>query len=294
MNAIAAARRPGSVIEPRACVTVAVTEAAGFVGRRLLERLAPSDAFTVALAPRTSRLAADLVLSGPVDQGTAAEALRDADRIVHFAGPLRPERGSYREATVAGAEAIARAARRGTVRRIVFMSHVGADPSERNEYLRSLGEAERVLSGAGCELVVVRTTHIVGAPSYGGPLVEALQPGRDGVVLVPGDGRQLVAPLLLDDAVSALLAGLEDARPGTYEVAGPEEMTLEELVLRVNRIGVVVRHVPARIARLAARFLPSLPLAAVDLMLRPSLARSGTEARNLGVSLHSVRRAWAD
>lgn len=273
--------------------TVAVTGATGFVARRLLERLAGLDVFSVALTRHPGPLAARLVVKGAPGSGLAAEALEDADQVVLLAGDLRPQGESYWDGNVGTAEAVARAARRGVARRIVFLSDVGVSRPASNDYLRALAEAERILACAGCELVVFRATHVVGPPSDPGPLVEALRPRRDGIVLVPGYGTQPIAPVLVDDVVDALTAALQGGPPGTYDLAGPEEMELDDLVALVNRVGVVVRHVPARIARLAAKFLPSLPVAAVDVLLRASLGDAQETARAFGLTFRSVRRAWA-
>jgi NADH dehydrogenase len=283
-------RRPG-VAGPHG--TVAVTGATRHVARRLLERLAGLDVFSVALTREPGRLAAKLVVAGAPIESLASEALEDADQVVHLAGDLRPRGESYWDANVAAAEAVARAARRGLARRIVFLSDVGVVRPANNEYLETLAEAERILGGAGCELVVFRATHVVGPPREPGPLVEALRPNRDGIVLVPGYGTQPIAPVLLDDVVGALMAALHGGPPGTYELAGPEEMAFDDLVALVNRVGVVVRHVPARIARLAAKFVPSLPVAAVDVLLRASLGDAREAARAFGLTFRSVRRAWA-
>jgi NADH dehydrogenase len=234
------------------------------------------------------------VLAGPLDASWAQEALEDADLIVHLAGALRPGDGSYWDANVEPAAAVARAVKRGAARRILYLSYVGASVRDRNEYLRTKAEAERVLAATGRELVVLRATHIVGSPDDPGPMAEALRARGDGVVLVPGDGTQRLAPVFVDDVVSALMAGLADsAEAGTIDLAGPDEMTLEELALLVNRGQARIRHVPERLARLAALFLPSLPYAAVDLLLRPCLGDASGATRAFGIVPRSLRAVWS-
>jgi nucleoside-diphosphate-sugar epimerase len=142
-------------------------------------------------------------------------------------------------------------------------------------------------------VVVFRSTHIIGPPEASGPTADAFRARGDRPVLVPGDGSQRVAPVFLEDVVSALMAGLVRGQPGTYELAGPETMTLDELVSLLNGGLARVRHVPARVARLAARFLPSLPRAAVDLMLRDSLGDPSRAVEAFGLSLHSLRDVWS-
>ena len=77
---------------------------------------------------------------------------------------------------------------------------------------------------------------------------------------VPGDGRQLIAPLMLEDVVAAVVAATTRPQPldGTFEIAGPETMSLDRMVRTLNRGEVTLRHVPAPILRLPARVSPTL------------------------------------
>jgi NADH dehydrogenase len=200
---------------------------------------------------------------------------------------------SYRDENVETAAAVARAVKRGGTRRILFLSHAGADHDSANEYLRTKAEAERILRDTGREVVVFRSTHIVGPPDEPGPLAEAFRARGNRPVLVPGDGSQRVAPILLDDVVAALMAGLVRGTPGTYDLAGPESMTLDALVSLLNGGHTRIRHVPPRVALLAARFLPSLPRAAVALMLGDCLGDSSRAVAAFGLSLHSLRDMWS-
>jgi NADH dehydrogenase len=273
--------------------SVVVTGADGFVGRRLMAALSGAFRHTVALVRQPCHLKASRVLAGPLDATWATEALEDADLVVHLAGALQPVGCSYRDANVATAAAVAHAVRHSAVRRIVSLSNVGASVDSSNEYLRTKAEGERVLAATGRELVVLRATHVIGPPELPGPTAEAFRARGDRPVLVPGDGTQRVAPVLLDDVVSALLAALAGGPPGTYELAGPDVMTLDDFVSLLNGGLARTRHVPARVARLAARFRPSLPLAVVDLMLRESVGDSTRAVEAFGLALHSLRESWS-
>jgi nucleoside-diphosphate-sugar epimerase len=274
--------------------SVVVTGASGFVGRRLTEALAETSARTVALVGRPCHVPARRVLAGPLDASWAQESLEDADVVVHLAGALHPLGSSYWSANVETAATVAGAVRHGAARRIVFLSYVGASVHDRNEYLRTKAQAELALAATGRELVVLRATHIVGGPDDPGPMAEALRARGDGLVLVPGDGTQPVAPVYVGDVVDALMFAVRGfVEPGTYDLAGPDQMTLEALALLVNHGQARIRHVPERLARLAALFLPSLPTAVVDLMLRPCLGDAASAARAFGIVPRSLRAVWS-
>jgi nucleoside-diphosphate-sugar epimerase len=282
--------------------SLVVTGANGFVGRALLAALEPTAARVTAVVRQPARLPASRILAGPLDAPWAMDAIEAADQVVHLAGALRPET-SYWDANVQPAAVVARAVRRGVPRQIVYLSYVGASITARNEYLRSKAEAERILAATGRDLVVLRASHIVGTPEAPGPLAEALRARPDGSVLVPGDGTQQVAPVFVGDVVACIVAALAQGEagpeprtgpePGTYDLTGPDTMTLNELVALVNRGQARIRHVPERLARLAALFLPSLPAALVDVMLRPCVGGSSRAAEGFGIALRSLRALWS-
>ena len=272
---------------------VVVTGASGQVGRRMLERLRETPAHTVALARRPFSAPALRCYTGSLDSSWARDAIEEADYVVHLAGTLRPADGSYWDANVETAAAVARSLARGAARRVAFLSYVGASADSDNEYLRTKAQAEQILAGTGRELVVFRSTHVVGPFHEPGPTAQAFLARGDRPVLVPGDGQQRVAPLYVDDVVSAVLSALVRGAPGTYDLAGPDIMTLDELVDMLNGGRARIRHVPARLARLGARFIPSLPAAAVDVMLRHSVGDASRAVETFGLKLRSLREQWS-
>src|SRR4029453_3363799 len=105
----------------------------------------------------------------------------------------------------------------------------------------------------GRDLMVIRATHIIGGPDEPGPTAEALRGRACRRVLVPGGGTQRMAPVYVGDVVDALVSALSGSvDAGPCDLAGPDEMTLDELALLVNRGQARIRHVPERLARVAA------------------------------------------
>ena len=258
--------------------TIAITGANGQVGTLLQEQLAGR----VRILPLTR-----------ADDWEAAIA--EADAVAHLAGTLQPKgANSYRAANVETTERVAAAAGASPVRRIVFLSYVGADPSSDNEYLAAKGAAERILGGTAAT-TILRCVHIFGPPQRPGPFARAfIEPGR-GPVRVPGSGKQRIAPLYVGDVVEAVATALLDpeAPAGVLELAGPRDMTMDELVVALNGPQMRINHLPVPFARLTARLMPSLTPALMDLLVSNNLIGAGRPAaRALGLSLHGVEEVW--
>jgi NADH dehydrogenase len=275
--------------------SVVVTGANGQVGRALLCRLIGAPLQTVALVQGAQYVHAHRLLSGSLHAPPSAQALHEADVIVHLAGALRPQYpNTYRAANVHTTQAVAQALRHGRGRRVLFLSYVGASEASRNEYLRTKAEAERLLAATGKEVVVFRCTHIIGPPASPGPFAESLLARPNGRVTVLGSGRQLVQPVFLEDVAAALAAAIEGGPEGTYDLAGPEWMPLDELALLLNRgRDVRLRHLPALIARTLARAWPALPPAMVDVIVRDSVGEAEPAAAAFGLRLTRLGDIWS-
>lgn len=270
--------------------TIAVTGAEGQVGRALREHLHD----LIRCAPGGAAPAAVRVVPRPLEGPLARAVLERADAVVHLAGALRPDPGeSLAAANLASTRAVADAVRGDLSKRVLYLSYVGASEASSNAYLRAKAAAERALFDSGARVVVFRCTHIIGPPDSPGPTARALLAGDDRRVTVLGDGRQRIAPVYRDDVVAALSAALTAGAPGVYDLAGPDRMTLDDLVRILNRDpGVLIRHLSPIVARALGLFHPDLNPALVDLMLRDGAADPARAVSTFGLTLTSIRSVW--
>src|SRR5262249_21089406 len=258
---------------------IAVTGARGHVGGVLSRRLA--------------ELPNEVRLLGRGDD--LVEALSDADAVIHLAGTLQPVRGNtYEQANVATVRKTVEALTGSAVRRIAFLSYVGADPASANDYLRTKGEAESLLSGAGVPAVLIRSTFVYGPPDDPGPSTAPFIAHAGKAVAVIGSGTQRYAPVFVGDVADVLMrAALDPSAPaGTYALAGPDVLTVDEFVRVVNGGRVKERHLQGRLARALAHFLPTLTPALVEVMAADSLPDTTLAADVFGLNLHSIRDVY--
>lgn len=258
-------------------VTVVVVGADGLVGRAL--RLA------INRMPNRIR---------PVRRGDdLSAACRAADVVVHLAGALRP-RGpdSYRTANLDTVQRTVAAARGSGVRRIVHLSYLHADPAAGNPYLACAGRAEQALRASGVPTVIFRSAHIIGPAMELGPTAAALVARAGEPVTVLGTGRQRYAWVARQDVVGALRhAALDPGTPtGTFDLAGPEALTVDATARLLNGPAVRLRHIPPTVARLLGRVRAGLPYPLVDVLVRDCLPAGDPRrvADRFGVTLHPV------
>jgi len=235
-----------------------ITGANGHLGRRLLRRVAERSALgtgpVTRAAVRSTQAAAsvraletpsDCVVVDYRDVDALTRAAEGCHAIVHLVGILKESSGTrYREAHESTAQAIAVAAEKAGVRRIVYLSILGAKADSKNACLASKGRAEAILLGGAVPTTVLRLPMVLGP---GEPAAFALraQAMRRLVPLVRG-GASREQPIDTEDVTAAVLAAAALQTPGMgLDLAGPESLTRRELVLRaaalVNRRPSIVR-----------------------------------------------------
>ncbi len=169
-----------------------------------------------------------------------------------WSGILKQTRTNrYVDAHERACEALATAADRCGLRRIIALSILGADPASPNACLASRARADAILLRAKTPAVVIRVPMVLGA---GDPASAALERQARGpnARLVSG-GAALAQPIAARDVVASLAAALD--RPGlddvVLELAGPESLPHRELVQRAAAVlgtQVSIGSVPAALA----------------------------------------------
>ena len=275
-------------------LTIAVTGANGHVGRKLLPELRSRGYRTVALLRRSIDLPADSVVTEWMTSPEAERVLATCDAVVHLSGGLEGRSAAdFEAANTAPARRVAEAVRSGAARRIVFLSYPGADPRSSNAYLRTKGEAERVLQDTGRDVVVFRCAHMVDTPEDPGPLERAYSAESGRAVSILGNGRQRVRPILREDVVSAVAVAIERGQPGVYDLAGTEEMTADAMVTMLNAGRTVrIRHTPMWLASITGWFVPLLTPTFVAIASGDSTGDPESAVREFGLSLTPVRSIW--
>ena len=272
--------------------TVVVFGGTGFLGRRLVLRLA-AEGTPVRVAVRhpnggrSALGAADLdqvtfVRADVRDQASVAAALEGADAVINAVSTY-VEKGdvTFEAVHVQGAETVAREVVRLGVARLVLISGIGADPQSRSPYIRSRGRGELAVQQAFPDATIVRPSAMFGP---GDALFGTLANLARLLPVLPliGGGRTRLQPVYVEDVAEAVARVL--AHPGTvgrtYELAGPGVYTLRDLIgftLRVVGKRRLLMPVPFAVAEIQARlleFLPSPPLTTgqVDLLRADSVA----------------------
>jgi len=245
-------------------LSLAITGANSAVGSALLRQVVGrADIEAVGIVRRPDALAA--VPDGPAVRGAVARyddaaalgaALDGAGCVVHLAGILFESRTTrYEDANVGTTRALVDAARGAGVRRVVFISSIGADPDSPNGYFRSKGEAERVVTASGMAATIIRTPLLLGPATAGGRALVAA--ASRPTVRTLGGGAHTLRPLDVDDLCLAILHAAAEPASGIalHDLVGPTPITHRALLERMAALlghQISVRATPIWLARLGA------------------------------------------
>ena len=233
-----------------------VVGGSGFVGRHLVGALAARGA-RVTVPTRRRERAKHLILLPTVDVVEAdvrdsralAGLAAGRDAVVNLAGVLHSRRArpgeegpnhygpQFAQAHVELAQSVVAACREAGVKRLLHMSALGAGAKAPSEYLRSKGIGEQmVLAADDLAATVFRPSVIFGPEDRFLNLfawLVALFP-----VLALGSPGARFQPVYVGDVVRAFLAALDRREAGgkRYDLCGPREYTLRELLEQVCRV----------------------------------------------------------
>jgi nucleoside-diphosphate-sugar epimerase len=285
--------------------TVVVSGASGFLGSHLCRTLVARGWAVRALARRPEALAlgagvraARLDLPDAID----VDALAGADALVHAAWATRETDAARAERqNVEGMRRLVEAARRASVRRIVFVSSVAAAPDAPNAYGRTKAAAEGLLDPT--RDLVVRPGTILARG--GGGIFALMCDLMRTVHVVPlfGGGRQPLQTVHVDDVCEAIARAIERGMVGAINVAEPAPLPFRAVLkMAAARMGTRCVFVPLPFApalagvRLLERYGVPTPLRSESLLGMKGLCALpvADDLRRLDLRVRSVAESFDD
>ena len=263
---------------------VFVTGATGFVGRAVVQALRAEGCVVRCLVRRGSER--DLVGLGAIERvegdvmarRTLEEGVHGCHAVVHLVGIIRehPSVGvTFEGVHTRGTINVLEAATGAGASRFLHMSALGTRPGARSRYHTSKWAAEEAVRSSPLPWTIFRPSVIYGrGDQFVTMLARMIE--RSPVVPVIGSGRQQLQPVPVEQVAQAFARALalDGTVKQTYDVAGPEAVTLVELLDRIGmamaRRRVRKLHVPLAFVRPAARALhrvPGFPLTPDQLLM---------------------------
>jgi NADH dehydrogenase len=262
---------------------IAVLGGTGFVGRALCERLVRTGdgGGSVSVIVPTRRAAhgnrvrflpgVEVRLVDVHDDKALLRTLGDCDALVNLVAILHGSASEFERVHVALPQRLARTCTVTGLRRVVHVSALGVGGgNEPSQYLRSKAAGEAIWRSAGLDVTLLRPSVMFGAEDRFLNLFAELQAVFPLMPLAAADAQ--FQPVWVDDVAEAIVRCLQrrETIGQTIECAGPEVMTLRDIVLAAGRWSGHPRPVLAlpmalgKLQALAMELLPGTPLMSRD------------------------------
>jgi uncharacterized protein YbjT (DUF2867 family) len=219
---------------------ITVFGGSGFLGRHLVRALAKRD-YRIRIAVRRPELAGHLQPMGRVGQIHAVQAnlrypasieaaMRDSAIAINLVGVLAESgRQTFDAVQARGAETIAKAAAAAGAR-MVHVSAIGADEKSPSRYARAKAAGEKAVLSAVPSATILRPSLMFGPEDQLTNRFAALARMLPVLPLVGADTK--MQPAYVGDVATAVAEAVDGkTRPGaTYELGGPEVLTMREII----------------------------------------------------------------
>lgn len=218
---------------------VLVTGAGGFVGRHLIPQLIGMHRVKGLVRRKESippELAekVDWVLGDIADRIFMSTALRNVSVVYYLVHAMeRPSSPAQRfhDLELNWIQSLIEQCKSQGVRKVIYLSVLGADKEAKNPYFRTRFEAEELLRHSGLDFTLFRSSIVFGP---GGKSFEALVRSieRFPIVFMPGSGKTRLQPISIFDLVYYLHQALDQptANNKTLEIGCPQPVSYLELV----------------------------------------------------------------
>jgi NADH dehydrogenase len=247
---------------------VTIYGGSGFVGRYIARRMAKAG-WRVRVAVRRPNEAIFVRPYGVVgqvepvfcnirDDASVRAVMAGADAVVNCVGTFdKGGRNNFEAVQAEGAARIARIAAEEKVARLVHISAIGADLESDSLYAQTKAKGEAGVIEHFPKAIILRPSVIFGAED--GLFNRFAAMSRLGPVLPVVGAETRFQPVHVDDVAEAAVKGvLGEAKPGVYELGGPDVATFRALMDQM--LGVIHRrrlilNMPFWVARIIATLL---------------------------------------
>jgi len=218
---------------------ILLTGGTGFVGRALARQLVTAG-HSVRILLRPSQHTPNLPKGVPLEVAVASltderglrAALRGVDTIYHLAGAEQEGvRADLLGTDIKGTETLVQAATGARIKRIFFVSHLGADRASAFPVFKAKGIAEEFIRRGEVPYTIIRSGVLFGPEDHfttGLARLLHLSP----VLFVPPRVDVLLQPLWVEDLTTCLVWSLDNTETinRTYEVAGGETFNFRQVM----------------------------------------------------------------
>ena len=221
---------------------ILLTGASGFIGSHLLKRLRAESMDVRCLVRPSSvssiRATGVEIIPGDIrDPQAVRKAMGGVHTVVHLAALLRRHSDKeIAETNVKATEFLVDEAKKQNIRHFIFLSSENAMREDLEDaYAATKRQAEAVVNNGFIHSLIFRPCFVYG-PGDDHGLARLLARASAGpLVILFGGLKNHIQPVYIGDMVEYLVRGIRQKTEGTYVIAGPEKILLNDFIKKACR-----------------------------------------------------------
>jgi uncharacterized protein YbjT (DUF2867 family) len=251
---------------------ILVAGGTGFIGPKVVHALRAEDHPVRILARKPEKhdqlraWGCEVVQGDVTDAASLRRAAEGCETVIDLVALISGKPEEFQRVMIQGTRDLISAAKKARAKRFILMSALGAGEHTKDltPYFHAKWDEEQAVQASGLDYTIFRPSFVFGGD--GGSLPIYIRQVRwSPVVTVIGDGKRRLQPIWVEDVAAFFAKSL--STPGavnrTFEVAGPDVVSWNELYDRIRRVLGKRRatvHMPYGFVRAGAAVVEKLPL----------------------------------
>ena len=287
--------------------SILVTGATGFIGKKLLNRLA-NTGFKVTAMSRTKHSDSDnvrFVSADAFDMDSLCDAMKGIETafyLLHSMEGSKKEWEKFADREKTQAQNFLKAAEQSGVKRIIYLGGLVNESIELSKHMRSRHEVGQILASGNIPVTELRASVIVGAEGGSYAMLRYLVE-RLPLMVCPRWVKSTTQPIAVDNVVDYLVGVMKNPVTSgkVLEIGGPDKMTYEQLMRLYSSIlnrNLNIIQIPFLTPRLSSYWIDlvtpvkaSLARPLVDSLVHDSYVKDNTIEKLVPVKLKHMTEA---
>ena len=287
--------------------SILVTGATGFIGKKLLNRLA-STGFKVTAMSRTKHSDSEnvrFVAADAFDMNSLCDAMKGIETafyLLHSMEGSKKEWEQFADRERKQAQNFLKAAEQSGVKRIIYLGGLVNESIELSKHMRSRHEVGQILASGNIPVTELRASVIVGAEGGSYAMLRYLVE-RLPLMVCPRWVKSTTQPIAVDNVVDYLVGVMKNPVTSgkVLEIGGPDKMTYEQLMRLYSSIlnrNLNIIQIPFLTPRLSSYWIDlvtpvkaSLARPLVDSLVHDSYVKDNTIEKLVPVKLKHMTEA---
>ena len=212
---------------------VAVTGSSGFVGKNVRNILHKQGVklFSVSRKNFPNHKSESKIISPDIDINYISKKLKNCHALVHLIGTGHQSINStFESVNVYQTKKIIQVCRKSNIKKIIYISGLGASKNSTSAYFISKFKAEQEIINSGLDYTIFRASYIIGKND---PLTKNLKNQiKSGKIIVPGSGKYHLQPIFVNDVARIIYHSIISKKFSNkiIDLVGPETVTFQNYV----------------------------------------------------------------